>query len=260
MYGLRRPQRLDRVVADRADRRLDDDPTMNSRARSMTARDEPSGPGVVDEAVELEPRLDRERRPPRRSRSGRASRARSGRGPAASTAVGRPPTAAAVSPCRTRGRSSSVLPPPGNARCASVRRDARPRSRESAWRRIAAPSGGGGAPSGASATATPGRTRRRSVGARRRELEQRPVDRVEPRRDDPDPPEPEGEDRVLLVAGVVGDRPVAGDRREVRLAGERPVERRGARRRRSGSRPRRPRASARRPPCRPGRGSGPAAR
>ena len=48
------------------------------------------------------------------------------------------------------------------------------------------------------------------------EPEERPVERVDPGRDDPDRAEAEGEDRVLAVAGVVMRRPVAA--RTARLA------------------------------------------
>ena len=57
-------------------------------------------------------------------------------------------------------------------------------------------------------------------GARRDEPEERPVERVDPGRDHPDPAEPEREDRVLAVARVVRRRAIGGDDREVRLAAE----------------------------------------
>src|SRR6478672_5055401 len=122
-------------------------------------------------------------------------------------------------PRRTRQRSRSFPPSPGR------RGSHKPTTR--GWREncgFERRSGGGRAPVRRELDRNTRPNEPSLIRARRRELEQRPVDRVEGSRDDPDPPEPEAEDRVLLVAGVVGHRPVAGDRREVRLAGEYPVK------------------------------------
>jgi hypothetical protein len=56
------------------------------------------------------------------------------------------------------------------------------------------------------------------------EREQRAIDRVDRGRDDADPAEPEGEDRILVVAGVVVDRAGRGQQRQVGPAAERPVQ------------------------------------
>ena len=57
------------------------------------------------------------------------------------------------------------------------------------------------------------------------EPEDGPVERIDPGRRQPDPAEAKGEDRVLVVAGVVMDGPVGGEHGHVGLAGERIVER-----------------------------------
>src|SRR4029079_7110650 len=56
------------------------------------------------------------------------------------------------------------------------------------------------------------------------EAEERSVERVDPGRGEPDPPETEREDRVLGVAGIRRDVAAGADRGEVRLALELVVE------------------------------------
>ena len=85
---------------------------------------------------------------------------------------------------------------------------------------------GTASPRGSSATVDRTRTSRRSVARRGHEPEQRAIERVDPGRGDPDPSEPEREDRVLAVAGVVVRRAVGGQDRQVRLAAEPVVQRR----------------------------------
>src|SRR5258705_1051997 len=62
------------------------------------------------------------------------------------------------------------------------------------------------------------------LGARGDELEDGPIERIDPGGRQPDPPEAEREHRVLGVAGVGAGRPVGREDRTVRLAVERLVE------------------------------------
>ena len=202
MYGLRRPQRADRVVADRADRRLDD------RWRSRRRR---SRRGTAPVPASCGRRV--------RSNSTPAGqdRVQTGEDRRQPEPVERDPDELLGSAARV-GRAP-VGPRPGSLESTAVRPSA---SRSADARRLRTPPPhptplGRAAPRRSSATVDRSRTSRRSVAAGRHEPEEGPVERVDPGRGHPDPAEAEGEHRVLAVAGVVVGRAVGGSAR-ARLA------------------------------------------
>ena len=182
----------DGVVADRADGRLDGD-----RETANGIDDQERDPADLGAGVAKPSNLSRfwteQRRPPRRSRSGRASTARSGR-VADVGKRGRRAAARTAAARRRAGRdgvtfvpslSPERAPPATSLRRAAWRRSCRPRRTDPVVRRRSA------LPPASSGTAIAGPDEAAIRGAGRGELEQRAVDRVEGRRDDPDPPEPE---------------------------------------------------------------------